>query len=153
MRRHAISRLMSQCDATHVTALSIRWQRELSNTSAHWSHAASHQSLPSKNPLLLTGIMSSFGVVFFFTLCGAFFTLWITMWRQIEQYTLKRNALMESLHICHIDELWLWECDSKLQCYFPPSICNNRHSDHTKPGRANWLPTTKASKTPELQQM
>lgn len=41
---------MSQCRATHVTKLSVSWQRKLSNASATlgWSHAASHQSRPSK---------------------------------------------------------------------------------------------------------
>lgn len=64
---HPISILMSQYDATRVTTLSIHWQREPSNTSAtpSWSHAASHQSLPSKIQtgkycLQLTGGMSSF---------------------------------------------------------------------------------------------
>lgn len=49
---------MSQYDATHVTTLSIHWQKEPSNTSAtpSWSHAASHQSNPSK---IHTGKQSS----------------------------------------------------------------------------------------------
>lgn len=148
---------MSQYDATHITTLSIRWQREPSNTSAmpSWSHTASYQSLPSKihagkYGLQLNTSVSSFSTVSVFCslLYGAaFVTLWITMWREIEQYTLLGEVIMEILHISHIDELWLWDRDSKLRRCILFSIKSIRSgitgtvlkSEPANPHPANWL--------------
>lgn len=122
---------MSQYDATHVTTLSVHWQREPSNTSAmpSWSHAASHQSFSSKiltgkYCLQLTGSMSSCS-----TVCVCFVYYFIV--QQLSLYRLQcedklnsilcREAVIKSLH-CYIDKLWLWDCDSTMLYSFQHPI-------------------------------
>lgn len=103
-------------------------KESLQNTSAtpSWSHAASHQSHTSKIHtgiycLQLPGSMSSSRAAP--VLCSLLYNAAFASFAE--------DAAMESLHICHKDKLWLWDCDSKPQCFLLFSITAIRSGLYT----------------------